>query len=476
MIVVYIYFSQHVTRVLAEEVKLRGETICTNLVSSTEDLLIMGDDLGLAKLVYDTEKNNQGVVYCFIVDSEGKIWAHTDITLVNSIYVPPKNIHNLGSQSLLVQDHTTADGTKAFAVAMPIRVSDTKIGEVHIGISRASIQKAIAQSQLGIALVASGILAIGIAGILILVSFIIGSLGRITQDISAIGEGELDRPIVARRRDEIGKITYAVKIMAQKLKKAQQELIEKERIKREMQIAKEIQQTLLPRTLPQSKGFQIIGYYQAAQEVGGDYYDVVPIDDNRFAVVVGDVAGKSVAGSLVMAMVRSTIRVEAPSTPSPKNLITLAHQSLRHDIPEGMFMTLYCIVFDNTNDIIRYCCAGHNPAYFLRPQYDILHTLKPEGGPLGISFIEESDYAAQLKEETHVFKTDDMLLLYTDGVTEAMNKNKEQFSESRLEQIVKSPGATSPEKLKKMIVDAIQEFTGQAPQSDDITFVIVKRD
>jgi sigma-B regulation protein RsbU (phosphoserine phosphatase) len=176
-----------------------------------------------------------------------------------------------------------------------------------------------------------------------------------------------------------------------------------------------------------------------------------------------------------MAMVRSTIRAEAPSNPSPRSLITLAHRSLRKDIPEGMFMTLFCIVFDNSSDIIRYCCAGHNPAYFLRPQYDILHTLKPEGGPLGISFVEEDDYTAQLKEETHVFKTADMLLLYTDGVTEAMNKERKQFTESRLENIVKAPGATSPEKLKKMIVDSLQDFTSLAPQSDDITFVIVKR-
>jgi len=476
MIVVYVYFSQHVTRVLAEEVKLRGETICKNIVSSAEDLIIMGDDLALAKLVYDTEQNNKGLIYCFIIDRNGKIWAHTDITMVNTIYVPPKTLHRLGSGSLLVQDHVTPDGTKVFAVTMPIEVSDTKIGEVHLGISRASIKKAVAQSQIGIALVAAGILAVGIAGILVLVSFIIGPLGRITHDIAAIGEGDLDRPIVAQRRDEIGNITHAVKIMAKKLKKAQDELIEKERIKREMQIAKEIQQSLLPRTLRQSKGFKIVGYYQAAQEVGGDYYDIVPIDDNRFAVIVGDVAGKSVAGSLVMAMVRSTVRVEAPSTPSPKDLITLAHRSLRKDIPEGMFMTLFCIVFDNSSDIIRYCCAGHNPAYFLRPQFDILHTLKPEGGPLGISFVEEEDYASQLKEETHVFKSNDMLLLYTDGVSEAMNKNKEQFTEARLEQIIKAPGATSPDKLKKTIVDELQNFTGQAPQSDDITFVIVKRE
>ncbi|MBN2620736.1 SpoIIE family protein phosphatase [candidate division WOR-3 bacterium] len=475
MIVVYVYFSQHVTRVLAEEVKLRGETICKNLVSSAEDLLIMRDDLALAKLVYDTEQKNKGIVYCFVVDAENRIWAHTDLAMVNTLYETPKELHRLGSGSMLVQDYTTANGIPIFAIAMPIEVSATKIGEVHIGLSRASIQKAVAQSQIGIAVVASCILAVGIAGILLLVSFIIGSLGKITQDIAAIGNGDLDRPIETKRGDEIGRITSAVKTMAQKLKKAQAELIEKERIKREMQIAKEIQQSLLPRTLPQTKGFEIIGYYQAAQEVGGDYYDVVPIDDNRFAVVIGDVAGKGVAGSLVMAMVRSTIRAEAPSTPSPKSLITLAHRSLRQDIPEGMFMTIFCIVFDNSNDIIRYSCAGHNPAYFLRPQYDILHTLKPEGGPLGISFIEEDDYAAQLKEETHVFKTDDMLLLYTDGVTEAMNKQKEQFTESRLERIVRAPGATSPEKLKKMIVGSLQDFTGLAPQSDDITFVIVKR-
>ncbi len=476
MVIVYFYFTYHETSILSREIKLRGEAICNNLVTSAEDLLIMRDDLGLAKLAYDTKDKNEGIIYCFIVDNKKMIWAHTDISQVNKTYVLPSGIRELNDKQILAQPYKMADGTEVFEIAMPIKIRGAKIGEAHVAISQNSIKQAVAEARKGIALVAVVIMLIGIIGILILVSFIIGSLGEVTKDIAAIGNGDLGRKIVTTRGDEIGRITHAVKTMTKKLKRAREVLIERERMKREMQIAKEIQQTLLPRSLPKFPGFIIDAYYQSAREVGGDYYDVLKINENQFGLVIGDVSGKGVAGSLVMAMVRSIMKIEAPKNPSPHQLLTILNATLRNDIPEGMFMTLFYVVFDLKEYEMTYCCAGHNPAYLIDSQEKLM-TMKPEGAPLGISCFEEKDFASQLQEEKKKFNPGEILVLYTDGVTEAMNSRKEQFGEARFEKLLRERAASStPDKFKRILIDDIEIFTGKEPQSDDTTFIIIKRE
>ena len=475
MIIIYLYFSYHESIILSNEIKLRGKAICNNLVTSAEDLLVMKDDLGLAKLIHDTKFKNSGVIYCFIIDQDKTIWAHTDISKINKAYKPPAGLKELGDESLLTQSYTMEDKKDIFEIAMPIMVGESKIGAAYVALSQDAIRNAMAQARKGVAFVTIVILVIGISGILVLVSIIVGSLGNITNDIEAIGNGDLDRNIVTSRNDEIGRITDAVRVMTKKLKKAQEELIEKERMKKEMQIAREIQQTLLPRSLPQNLGLSIDAYYQAAREVGGDYYDLIDIDKDHFAAVISDVSGKGLPGSLVMAMTRSIIQIEALKNMSPRQLLTLLHGSLSKDIPEGLFITMFYVLFDLKENEMHYCCAGHNPAYLLNSENNTLITLKPEGPPLGISLFDKDAFSEALVEEKRKLDPGEMLFLYTDGVTEAMNAAKEQFGEERLEKIIREHGSLKPQALKSFLQKEIETFTGKEPQSDDITFIIMQR-
>jgi len=475
MVIVYIYFSHHEREILTKEIKLRGETISNNLETSAEDYLVMKDDLALAKLVYDTKAKNKGVIYCFVIDDKKTIWAHTDGSLVNKKYEIPLGLEELHEKPILIQAHKTPDGIEVFEIAKPIKVGENKIGEAHVAISQQSIKNAVTQARKGIAFVTGGIILLGIIGILILVSFLIGSLGEVTKDIEAIGNGDLERKIVTQRKDEIGRITHAVKIMATKLKRAREEIVEKERMKKEMQIAKEIQQTLLPHSIPQIPEIKIASYYHSAMEVGGDYYDFIEIDKEHFGVVIADVSGKGVAGSLVMTMVRSIMRIEALKNPSPHRLLTLLNSILIRDIPEDMFITLFYTVFDLREYEINYCCAGHNPAYFFSKNENKVLTLKPEGPPLGINLFDEDEFASRLQEGRIEFNWGEVLLLYTDGVTEAKNHRREQFGEERLKMLMKSNRLLTPDKFKDILKLEIETFTNREPQSDDITFVILKR-
>jgi len=475
MAAVYGYFISHERGILAREIKLRGRALGQNLVNGAEEFLVMKDDLALAKLVYDTEKENAGVVYCFVTDTTEKVWAHTEGGLVNTQYRVPHGLRALGGDSLLTQSYRMPDGTDVFEIAMPVRVGTAKIGEAHIAVSQQVIREAAAQAGRGIALVTLVIMGLGLAGVLTLVSLIIGSLGNVTLDIEAIGDGDLERSIATGRRDEIGRIAQAVKTMAEKLLIARAELVEKERMRKEMQIAREIQQALLPRRVPVFPGYAIDAYYLAAMEVGGDFYDFIRIDDNRFGVVIADVSGKGVAGSLVMAMTRSLMKIIATKTPSPHRTMTVLNESLTDDIPEGMFITLFYAVCDRKASTITYCSAGHNPVYLYDRAARRLEKLNPDGPPLGITVFAAGEFSDHLKEETHPLPPGSLLFFYTDGVTEAMDRERRQFGEERLEKLIVQHGVHAPDKFKNVLKGEIENFTGNEPQSDDITFVIVQR-
>jgi serine phosphatase RsbU (regulator of sigma subunit) len=473
---VSLFFILRENKILSQQIRMRGETIARNVALNAEDPLGNENDLLLSSLVYDTEKNNEGVMYCLIIDAEKRIWASTRKFVFKEPYAPPLELALLGDEPILVQTFVYEGGEEVYDIAVPIKIKDTVIGEVHLGISRDAIKRSIQETSKGMAAMTVVMLGAGILGILVIVRFIIGSIGRITADIEAIGNGDLEREIVVWRRDEIGRIAKSVKEMAVKLKDAQQDIIEKEKMKKEMQIAREIQHTLLPQSLPEIPGFQLVSYYESAKEVGGDYYDYISIDKDRFGIVVADVSGKGVASSLIMTMLRSIIRREALINPSPHGLLSLANYMIMDDIPDAMFITIFYVMVNIPRAEISYACAGHNPVFHFSASQKRIELLKPHGPALGIPFIDEKGFAQRLKEEKRVFKRGDILFLYTDGISEAMNSRDEQFGENRIASLIKEAGDLNVFGVKERMLASLKNFTGGASQSDDITFVILKRE
>jgi sigma-B regulation protein RsbU (phosphoserine phosphatase) len=321
----------------------------------------------------------------------------------------------------------------------------------------------------------AGILALGLAGMLLMVSLVVGPLGRITADIEAIGNGDLDRRIDTFRRDEVGQIAQAVRLMAGKLKAARERLIEQERMKRELQIARDIQQALLPAELPRLPGLELSARYRAAAEVGGDYYDLIGAGPGRLWLVVADVSGKGVGGSMVMTMLRSIIRLEGARAKSPGLLLAAVNASLQRDIPEGMFVTMFCALLEPAAGRLRYCRAGHNPAYLFSPEDGRLTALKPRGQPLGISFGGEGGSGGGAEEGEAAFREGDLLVAYTDGITEAADAGGLQFGESRLEEAIRESGRLSPDQLADEVMARLEKFTGGRPRSDDVTLLVARR-
>ncbi len=459
MSVAHIFFSRHQRQNLEAEITLRGQTICAGLAAAAEEPLVMKDDLALAKLTVSIKDQNPGILACAIEDHQGRLWAHSDLWQL---------------QRTDTVSHHRRPAVNALEVSHPITVKGKVIGQARVLISRESIERAVTRAVRGLALVTLGILAVGLSGMLLMVSLVVGPLGRISQDIEAIGHGDLDRGIQTSRRDEVGRISYSVRLMAQNLKIAQKRRIEQERLKRELQIARDIQQSLLPKDLPQIPGLALAARYRAASEVGGDYYDLLESAGGRLGLLVADVSGKGVGGSMVMAMLRSIVRLESSRESSPRRLLSRVQRALCRDIPEGLYVTMFYAVLDLKNQRLVCCRAGHPPAYLIKFDGSTPQAILPQGKPLGIALPDDDDFAAGLEEASLPFVGGDKILLYTDGVTEARDGTGRAFGPQGLYDLLFHLGRLEPEPLAQEILRYLEEYTNGVPQSDDITLLIAQ--
>jgi sigma-B regulation protein RsbU (phosphoserine phosphatase) len=255
-----------------------------------------------------------------------------------------------------------------------------------------------------------------------------------------------------------------------------QEAMAKRRIEEELQRASEIQRILLPAEPPAFPGFLLAAAYQPAKVVSGDYYDFIPLDNTHLGIVIADVSGKGVPASLVMATCRGLLRLAAQRSLSPAEVLKLVNRHLFGDIREDMFVSLaYCVVDSVTGDVTL-ARAGHDPPLLYRQATGTIELLKPAGLALGVDQGNVFDRAT--RELTVTLGPGDRILLYTDGVTEALDAaGGEEFGVERLQEAFRaaaSAGAAAPEILAA-IQAQLAEFVTKARQHDDITLVAIER-
>ena len=242
---------------------------------------------------------------------------------------------------------------------------------------------------------------------------------------------------------------------------------------RDMKKAREVQAKLLPSKLPKIPGFDLCAYYNACKDIGGDYFDFIPVGSDKIGIVIADVSGKAVSGAMVMVMARTLFRQIAPSLESPKETLIRVNESLALDIRRGMFMTAYYVILDIPTQTLTMCCAGHNPAVYWDDQIGLCTMTEPSGMAMGL--IGSSAFGKSLKEETVKFKNGDRIYFYTDGVVECMNHEEEEYGEKRLIQLMnRSSRKKSPEVVAASIED-LKAYQGEAPTHDDVTIVTFRR-
>ena len=255
--------------------------------------------------------------------------------------------------------------------------------------------------------------------------------------------------------------------VAQLVREKRIQEIERERIEQELRVARLIQQTLLPKEVPELPGWQISSYYQPAREVGGDFYDFLYFEDGRMGIVIGDVTDKGVPAALVMATTRSILRSIAHASISPGKVLEQANDLLHPDIPPKMFVTCLYAILDPVSGHLEYANAGHDLPHW-RHNGKVTE-LRATGMPLGL--MPEMFY----EEKEVTLGAGDSVLFYSDGLVEAHNPQREMFGFPRLARLLEEKGHGTP--AIDYLLAELSVFTGKDwEQEDDVTLVTLRRE
>ncbi len=260
------------------------------------------------------------------------------------------------------------------------------------------------------------------------------------------------------------------RIKERKTKKERDKLsAQLERRKKELEIAQQIQESFLPHTIPVIKNYDLAASSIPAQEVGGDFYDFIPITSKQTGLTIGDVSGKGIPAALFMAFSRTLLRAKACRNPGVGRMIESANNFINEEPHSNMFVTLFYSVLDNARNTLTFVNAGHNPPLLLRKKTGDIVRLSTGGVVLGAM------KGLKMNEKTIDLQTGDLLVLYTDGITEAINQQEDQFGEERLIELLKENQELSSGDLKNLIIDQVYDFASGTSQADDITLMVLRR-
>jgi sigma-B regulation protein RsbU (phosphoserine phosphatase) len=261
--------------------------------------------------------------------------------------------------------------------------------------------------------------------------------------------------------------------MSESIVSLMQQVTEKQRLDKEIEIAREVQSKLFPQKLPSFKNFQLAAACLPARQVSGDYYDFIPLGANAFDVVIGDISGKGISAALLMASLQSSIRtiisyqtLGANRDASVAKSVSDVNRQLYLQTSPDKFATLVLSRFDAEKMTVTYCNAGHNPPLVIS-DHTIRHLSK---GGMVAGLFEDPEY----DEETLQLNPDDTVVYYTDGIVEAENPKGEQYGEDRLAELVIANAFLTADDLQALIIDQLSCWVAGGNQADDMTVVIVK--
>ena len=453
------------------------------LAENSSEPIQLGRELELFEFTKSTKNSNPETIYeVFIVDTAQKILsASTTIKALGKYKMPvdPAIISQDTLRKFSINYYTAEDSLAIFDFQVPIYANPllpgSVVGWVHVWVPEDYVEARMNSTRLRILIYLAGILSLVFVGMYFLVDRIVAPFHSLADWVRDVGQGTVDEDeIDIDASDELGEIAQAFNMMTNKFREAQVGLIEQQRLQKELQVAQEIQQMLLPSDFPQVQGYELASFYEAAKEVGGDLFDFVEVDQDTIGICVADVAGKGVPGSLIMTMIRTALRLEARGNKNPADVLAKVNRFVTDDMKRGMFVTMFYLVLDSRNRIIHYASAGHNPMILYRGSTKQTYYLNPSGFPVGIQLPDISLFDQRIESDSIRLREDDMLVLYTDGVTEAMNTKRDLYREERFLEAVRNNSHFEVSEFIKAVRDDIKQFTQNYPQNDDITYVAIK--
>ena len=290
-------------------------------------------------------------------------------------------------------------------------------------------------------------------------------LKEIIRTLSGVRNGRFDKKVQVTSNDEIGYTGEVINEMTEGLQ-------ERDRIRRSLSIAKEVQQHLLPAVAPTIQGLDIAGQSIYCEETGGDYFDYLPVAKNekgKIKIVVGDVSDHGIASALLMTTARAFLRQRASKTGNLNQIIADVNRQLSRDVEDsGRFMTLFFCEIDSPNRIIRWVNAGHDPAFTFDPYTGNFEELAGHSLPLGVS--EKAAY----QEFQRKILPGQIILIGTDGIWESQNARGQMFGKERFRQVISAHARETAIEILQAVIDELNRFSHPLGKEDDVTLVVIK--
>lgn len=308
---------------------------------------------------------------------------------------------------------------------------------------------------------------------------VVGEMGLFTPSrerlVTAVCEEDLETFVMGK--DDLAKLfkdnpSLAFNLLEISIKRYSENLAvetaARERIESELRIAHDIQNSMLPQSFPVREEFSLFGSMEAAKDVGGDFYDFFFVPDGRFCLMIGDVSGKGVPAALFMAITKTMLKSAAHKGLSPAAILSEVNNGLCAENQMGMFVTVFCLLFDPKTGQITFCNGGHNPPLVGRTNGEFGYLEVPTG--IALAAMEDMDY----EDVPLTLKAGESLFLYTDGVTEAMNPDKKLYSEERLQQDLSAISSLEVDEIIPTLRAKVHAFAAEEPQSDDLTMLVLR--
>lgn len=310
---------------------------------------------------------------------------------------------------------------------------------------------------------------------------ITGSVHELFAGTVRVQHGDFATRIPVTAPDQLGALAESFNSMTASIGGLLLEAAEKKRLEEELRIAHEIQMSLLPQAPASIPGLSVTALCVPAREVGGDYYDFLPLADDRLGLLIADVSGKGTSAALYMAELKGLMLSLSQSHASPRSLLIAANRLLAAHLDTRSFVTMIYAVIDWRQRTLTYARAGHTPLLY-RPggegpgRREPVQVLVPDGLVLGLKVDDGALFDRLLEEQTLPLRPGDLFLFYTDGVSEAMNRDAECFGESRLSRFMEEHAHLPCAELRERMLREVEAFVNGAPQHDDMTFILLKVD
>ncbi len=308
-----------------------------------------------------------------------------------------------------------------------------------------------------------------------------GSLHELFAGTERVRQGDFTHKIAVTNDDQLGELAGSFNSMTASIEDLLRQAAEKKRLEEELRIAHEIQMSLLPQGPLVMAGLSVTALCVPAREVGGDYYDFLPLDDHRVGVLIADVSGKGTSAALYMAELKGLVLSLSEIHTSPRTMLIALNRIIANHLDARSFITMTYAVLDLQARTMTYARAGHTPLIYVpgvcaEGRLRQVKILVPDGMVVGLKLDNGEMFERHLVEETIPLQPGDLYLLFTDGISEAMNAHDDLFGEERLGRLVEAHAELPSEELRERVLREIAAFVGDAPQHDDMTMILLKVD